>query len=235
MVAFVKMSSITLIFHRAIMQEARINMIENQLRAGGVHAQEVFDAVSAVRREEFVPVPYRHYAFSDMEIPLPYAQNMFTPLCEALVLQAAAPCKNDTVLEIGTGSGYMAALLAHHSRHVTTVEIEEGLKQQAENNLNRYGIKNVHVIHDNGFSIDLYARDRLFDVIVFSGSVSSIPETFKDKLADNGKMIVFYGSHPCVQAIFLQKNSAMELKTGILFETSVKPLKEQPGRLPFRF
>lgn len=217
------------------MQEARINMIENQLRAGGVLAQAVFDAVSAIRRDEFVPSEYRQYAFADMEIPLPYAQNMLTPLCEALVLQETRLGKNDTVLEIGTGSGYMAALLAHHSRHVTTVEIEEGLKQQAENNLDRYGIKNVQVIHDNGFLIDRYARDRLFDVIVFSGSVSNIPETFKDKLADNGRMIVFYGTEPCVQAIFLQKNSAVEIKSGILFQTSVKPLKEQPGRSPFRF
>ena len=217
------------------MQEARINMIENQLRAGGVHAQDVIDAVSAVRREEFVPAPYRQYAFADLEIPLPYGQNMFTPLCEALVLQEARIGRDDTVLEIGTGSGYMAALLAHHARHVTTVEIEEGLKQLAENNLERYGIKNVQLIHDNGFLVDHYARDRLFDVIVFSGSVSNIPETFKDRLADKGRMIVFYGHEPCVQAIFLQKNSSMDIQSGILFETSVKPLKEQPGRSPFRF
>ena len=217
------------------MQEARINMIENQLRAGGVHAQEVFEAVSVIRREEFVPPDYRQYAFADMEIPLPYAQNMLTPLCEALVLQETRLGKNDTVLEIGTGSGHMAALLAHHSRHVTTVEIEEGLKQQAQNNLDRCGIKNVQVIHDNGFLVDRYARDRLFDVIVFSGSVSNIPETFEDKLADNGRMIVFYGAEPCVQAIFLQKNSAMDITSGILFQTSVKPLKEQPGHSPFRF
>lgn len=217
------------------MQQARINMIENQLCAGGVHSQEVIDAVSSIRREEFVPAPYRQYAFADMEIPLAYGENMLTPLSEALVLQAANPGKDDTVLEIGTGSGYMAALLAHLSRHVTTVEIEKGLKEQAENNLDRYGIKNIQLIHDNGFLIDHYASDRLFDVIVFSGSVSNIPETFKDKLADNGRMIVFYGLEPCVQAIFLQKNSAIDIKSGILFETSVKPLKQQPGRLPFRF
>lgn len=235
MVTFDKMLSIPLILRQATMQEARINLIENQLRPGGVHAQAVFDAVSAIRREEFVPPAYRQYAFADVEIPLAYGQNMFTPLCEALVLQEARLGKDDTVLEIGTGSGYMAALLAHLSRHVTTVEIEEGLKQQARNNLDRYGMKNVHVIHDNGLLIDRYARDRLFDVIVFSGSVSNIPETFKDRLADNGRMIVFYGSESCNQVIFLQKNSAMDIKSGILFETSVKPLKEQPGRLPFRF
>lgn len=217
------------------MQEARINMIENQLRAGGVHSQQVIDAITAIRREEFVPAAYRQFAFADMEIPLAYGQNMLTPLCEALVLQGAKPDKNDIILEIGTGSGYMAALLAHHSRHVTTVELEEGLKQQAENNLNCYGINNVHVIHNNGFLIDRYASDRLFDIIVFSGSVSNIPETFKDKLADNGRMIVFYGQEPCTQAIFLQKNSSMDIQSAILFETFVKPLKEQPGSLPFRF
>lgn len=217
------------------MQIARINMIENQLRAGGVHSQDVIDAILAVRREEFVPLSCRQYAFTDMEIPLPYGQNMLTPLCEALVLQETRIGRNDIVLEIGTGSGYMAALLAHHARHVITVEIEDGLKQQAENNLYQYGIKNVQLVQDNGFLIDHYAPHRQFDVIVFSGSVSNIPDTFKDKLADNGRMIVFYGQEPCVQAILLQKDSSVDFKSEILFETSVKPLKEQPGRLPFRF
>ena len=127
------------------MRNARANMIENQIRAGGVYLQNVFDSLDAIRREDFVPPAYHEYAYAEMEIPLPYGQNMLTPLTEALVLQAVSVRKNDTVLEIGTGSGYMAALLAHGARHVTTIEIEPGLKEMAENNLSRYGVENVRV------------------------------------------------------------------------------------------
>ncbi|EEO28884.1 protein-L-isoaspartate O-methyltransferase family protein [Oxalobacter paraformigenes] len=217
------------------MRNARANMIENQIRAGGVHLQSVFDTLDAVRREDFVPVSCRHYAYAEMEIPLPYGQNMLTPLTEALVLQGIALTGTDTVLEIGAGSGYMAALMAHNARHVTTVELEPALKELAESNLARYGIRNARVLCENGFSIARYAPDRLFDVIVFSGAVSAIPEIFKDRLAIHGRMAVFYKRDSFVQALLLQKNSAVDLNIKILFETSVKPLKEQLYRSHFCF
>ncbi|WAV93272.1 protein-L-isoaspartate O-methyltransferase [Oxalobacter aliiformigenes] len=217
------------------MRNARANMIENQIRAGGVYLQNVFDSLDAIRREDFVPPAYHEYAYAEMEIPLPYGQNMLTPQTEALVLQAVSVRKNDTVLEIGTGSGYMAALLAHGARHVTTIEMEPGLKEMAENNLSRYGVENVRVLCENGFCIEQYAPDRLFDVIVFSGAVSSIPEIFTNRLADNGRMAVFYANNSFVQALLLQKNSAVDQNIKILFETSVKPLREQLHHSHFCF
>ncbi len=220
---------------RTIMRTARTNMIENQIRAGGVYLQNVFDSLDAIRREDFVPLPYSEYAYADMEIPLPYGQNMLTPLTEALVLQAVSVNKNDMVLEIGTGSGYMAALLAHGARHVTTVEIEPGLKNVAANNLARYGVENVHVVCENGLLIERYAPDSLFDVIVFSGAVSFIPETFMNRLANNGRMVVFHENDSFIQALLLQKNPATGQNIRLLFETSVKSLREQPHHPHFRF
>lgn len=208
------------------MRNARINMIENQIRAGGVYCQNVFDSLGAIRREDFVPPAYSEYAYAEMEIPLPYGQNMLTPLTEALILQAVSVNKNDRVLEIGTGSGYMAALLAHSARHVTTIEIEPGLKEIAENNLSRYGVENACVLCENGLHIEQYASDRLFDVIVFSGAIFHIPEAFRNHLADNGRMAVFYANNSIVQALLLRKEAA-DLNTRILFETSIKPLREQ--------
>ena len=208
------------------MQNARVKMIENQIRAGGVHVAAVFNTLYAIRREDFVPAAYRNYAFADMEIPLPSGQFMLTPLAEALVLQSVLPDKADTVLEIGTGSGYMAALLAHRASHVTTVELDTALKETAQTNLARYGVRNVRVLRDDGFSIDRYAPDRLFDIIVFSGTVSAVPDTFRQRLAEGGRMLVFQGEGPYVQALLFQKNSSMETDITLLFKTSAKPLKE---------
>ncbi len=217
------------------MRNARVKMIENQIRAGGVHVAAVFDTLYAVRREDFVPEAYRDYAFADMEIPLPSGQSMLTPLAEALVLQSVLPGKNDTVLEIGTGSGYMAALLAHRAAHVTTIELDTGLKEAAQTHLARHGVRNVRVLRDDGFSIDRYAPDRLFDIIVFSGSVSAIPDTFRQRLARGGRMLVFQGTGPYVQALLFQKNSSMKPDITLLFKTSAKPLKEPFHRAHFCF
>ncbi len=220
---------------RTIMRTARTNMIENQIRAGGVYLQNVFDSLDAIRREDFVPLPYSEYAYADMEIPLPYGQNMLTPLTEALVLQAVSVNKNDMVLEIGTGSGYMAALLAHGARHVTTVEIEPGLKNVAANNLARYGVENVHVVCENGLLIERYAPDSLFDVIVFSGAVSFIPETFMNRLANNGRMVVFHENDSFIQALLLQKKSSDRPEYQAIIRNIRKILERAASSFSFSF
>jgi protein-L-isoaspartate(D-aspartate) O-methyltransferase len=131
-------------------EQARFNMIEQQIRTWDVLDQEVLDLLTVVRREEFVPAPYKNLAFVDTEIPLPGGENMFTPKMEARLLQAVSVKKHESVLEIGAGSGYMAALLAYKSRHVTSVEISPELKALAEKNLADYGISNVSVELGNG-------------------------------------------------------------------------------------
>src|SRR5271165_992804 len=121
-------------------EQARFNMIEQQIRPWDVLAQDVLDLLFVVKREEFVPVAYKDLAFFDAEIPLPRGENMLTPKYEARILQEANPKKHENVLEIGAGSGYMAALLAHRARHVTTLEIAPELKAFAEQNLAANGV-----------------------------------------------------------------------------------------------
>ena len=124
-------------------EKARFNMIEQQIRPWDVLDLDVLELLVVVKREAFVPLAYRALAFADSEIPLPQGENMMTPKLEARIMQELAVQKHENVLEIGAGSGYMAALLAHKARHVTTVEIEPELKAMAEKNLADYGISNV--------------------------------------------------------------------------------------------
>jgi protein-L-isoaspartate(D-aspartate) O-methyltransferase len=126
-------------------EQARVNMIEQQIRTWDVLNQQVLQTLVAVRREAFVPTAYQSLTFFDTEIPLPGGENMLSPKMEARLLQEAAISDDESVLEIGAGSGYMAALLAHHARHVTTIEILPELKQLAEKNLTNYGVANVNV------------------------------------------------------------------------------------------
>lgn len=210
-------------------------MIENQIRAGGVSSERVFDALEAIRREDFVPLVNREYAYADMEIPLLHNEHMLTPLTEARILQAICLKENETVLEIGTGSGYMAALLAYGARHVTSIEIEPALKEMAENNLSRCGTRNIHVLCENGFAIERYAPDRLFDVIVLSGAVSSTPEIFVNHLANNGRMVYFHKTCFFNRAFLLEKTPGSSPDISILFEASANPLREQSHPSRFRF
>ena len=217
------------------MRTARANMIENQIRAGGVHLQSVFDALDAICREDFVPSSCRAYAYADMEIPLPCNENMLAPLTEARILQAADIHRNDNVLEIGSGSGYMAALLSHGAQHVTTLEIKPLLAEMAANNLARYGISNVTVICENGFLPERCVPEHPFDVIVLSGAVSVMPESFVRHLSPNGRMLFFLAENSCCRACLLQKIPDHEPDIRLLFDTFAKPLREQPTYSRFRF
>lgn len=210
-------------------------MIENQIRAGGVSSQHVFDALDAIRREDFVPLANREYAYADMEIPLLYNEHMLTPLTEARILQAICISKNETALEIGTGSGYMAALLAYGARHVTSVEIEPELKEMAENNLSRCSTRNIHVLCENGFAIERYAPHRLFDVIILSGAVSSTPDIFANHLKDNGRMFYFHKTGSFTRAFLWEKIQGSNPYISILFDACADPLREQTHTSRFLF
>ena len=126
-------------------EQARFNMIEQQIRPWNVLDQDVLDLLVVVKREDFVPPAYKALAFVDSEIPLPGGEAMFTPKIEARLLQEVQVKKHENVLEIGAGSGYMAALLAHKARHVTSIEIKPELKELAQANLTRAGVSNVTV------------------------------------------------------------------------------------------
>ena len=150
-------------------EQARFNMIEQQIRPWNVLDQDVLDLLHVVKREQFVPQAYQNLAFADVEIPLPGGEAMFNPKVEARILQEIAVKKHENVLEIGAGSGYMAALLAHKARHVTTVEILPETKALAEQNLAKAGVANVTVELGNG--AEGWPQGAPYDVIVVSGAL----------------------------------------------------------------
>lgn len=218
-------------------EQARFNMIEQQIRPWDVLDQEVLDLLQVAKRENFVPAEHRNLAFMDTEIPLPCGQNMFTPKLEARILQEVAPKKHENVLEIGAGSGYMAALLAHKSRHVTTVEIEPELKALAEKNLAANGITNVKVELGDGARgwAGAGSESAPYDVIVISGGLPVLPETFLQQIKIGGRILAIVGEAPVMSAELVTRVSDTAYNTVKLFETSVKTLKNAAAPSPFRF
>lgn len=205
-------------------EQARFNMIECQIRPAGVGSQEVLDLLSVVRREHFVPEAYAGLAFADIEIPLPCGENMFTPILEALILQAAAVKSHESVLEIGAGSGYMAALLAHRARHVVSVEIHPFLRDMAQASLQAYGLMNVEVALGNGAQGWGSADEH--DVIVISGSLPFMPEAFLRQVKVGGRVLAIIGEAPAMSLQRVTRVSVKTYQTVSLFETCVKPLLE---------
>ena len=214
-------------------EQARFNMIEQQIRTWNVLDQEVLDLLMVVRREEFVPAPYKNLAFVDTEIPLPGGENMLTPKMEARLLQEVAVKKHESVLEIGTGSGYMAALLAFKGRHVTSVEIAPELKALAEKNLASYGVSNVSV--ELGDGAQGWTSGAPFDVIVISGSLPVLPDVFLQQLKVGGRLAAIIGTAPIMSAHVVTRVSDTGFDTVKLFETSVTPLKVAVAPSHFTF
>ena len=213
-------------------EQARFNMIEQQIRPWDVLDQDVLDLLVVVKREQFVPTAYKDLAFFDTEIPLPGGENMLAPRVEARLLQEAAVKKHENVLEIGAGSGYMAALLAHRARHVTTVDIRHDLKDLAARNLAAYGVTNVDVVEGDG------ARgwgSESYDVIVISGSLPVLPEAFLTQLKTGGRLLATIGEEPVMSAQVVTRVSDTVFETVKLFETSMKPLLHAATPSQFKF
>ena len=214
-------------------EQARFNMIEQQIRPWNVLDQDVLDLLVVVKREDFVPDAYKALAFVDSEIPLPGGAAMFTPKIEARLLQEVQLKKHENVLEIGAGSGYMAALLAHKARHVTTVEIDPELKAMAEANLARAGITNVTV--ELGDGATGWAKGAPYDVIVISGALEDLPEAFLKQVKVGGRIAAIIGEAPVMSAQIVTRVSETAYDTVKVFETHVTQLKStvKPSRFTF--
>jgi protein-L-isoaspartate(D-aspartate) O-methyltransferase len=217
---------------------ARFNMIEQQIRPWDVLDQDVLDLLAIVRREEFVPPAHRLLAFSDLEIPLkdvagPGAagERMWAPKLEARVLQELAPRAHETALEIGAGSGYCAALLAHRCRGVVTIELDARLAEFARANLAAAGIVNARVVEGDG------ARgfgDGFYDVIVLSGSTPILPRGLLAHLKPGGRMFAVVGDDPVMSARLITRGAGGEEDIA-LFETRLAPLVNAAAPDRFRF
>ena len=219
------------------LEQARHNMIEQQIRTWDVLDKDVLQTLVAVRREAFVPAAYQSLAFVDTEIPLPCGQHMMSPKLEARLLQEAQLTGKERVLEIGAGSGYMAALLARHAEHVVTVEIEPELKELAERNLKAYGVDNVTV--ESGDGARGWAghgkQSAPYDVILLSGSVPVLPEAFLTQVRVGGRILAVVGDAPAMSACLVTRTADEAWDTQKLFETSLSPLKNAARPSAFRF
>jgi protein-L-isoaspartate(D-aspartate) O-methyltransferase len=212
-------------------EQARFNMIEQQIRPWNVLAQDVLDLLTVVRREEFVPAAYRSLAFFDTDIPLPGGESMLAPKVEARILQEANVKKHEQVLEIGAGSGYMAALLAYKARHVTTVEIDPGLKALAEQNLSGYGVANVSVELGNGAQ----GWQGEYDVIVISGALPFLPDAFLKQIKVGGRILAIIGEAPVMSLQVITRTSDQVYDTVNVFELMAKPLHAASEHSHFTF
>jgi len=214
-------------------EQARFNMIEQQIRPWDVLNLGVLELLAVVKREDFVPADHRAMAFVDTEVPLPGGECMLAPKVEARLLQELAVHKHERVLEIGAGSGYMAALLAHKAQHVTTLEIHPELAAFAAANLKRAGVMNVTVTTADA-SVSLPA-DGPFDVVLLSGSVAEVPETLLPQLKVGGRLAAIVGDEPVMRAVLIKRGADHALTRTVLFDTVAKRLHgfKEPTR--FRF
>src|SRR5688500_14342557 len=175
-------------------ERARFNMIESQIRTWEVLDQQVLDLLSVVKREEFVPPKYRPLAFVDMEIPLGHGEVMLAPKLEARLLQELTLRRTDKVLEIGTGSGYMTALLASLAAHVVSGELHAEFSAAAAAALHRQGLQNVTL--DTGDGARGWLPHAPYDVILLTGSVPLVPPALRGQLRAGGRLLAVVGDAP---------------------------------------
>ena len=223
------------------LEQARFNMIEQQIRPWDVLDPLVLDLLAVVKREQFVPLAHKALAFVDMEIPLLGSEDeamrkghcMLAPRVEARMLQDLKVAPTDRVLEIGAGSGYMAALLAHQAQRVITLEIDAQLAALARENLQKAGVPNVEVRHADGMR-DL-SVDGPFDAIVLSGSVAVLPPGLLQLLKPGGRLAAIVGSEPVMRATFVTRAGANDFRTVQPWDTLAPRLLNFPEPSGFTF
>jgi protein-L-isoaspartate(D-aspartate) O-methyltransferase len=214
-------------------QQSRFNMIEQQIRPWDVLDGAVLALLAKLPREDFVPKQYLGLAFADLEIPLGDGQLMLSPKMEGRILQSLEIKKTDRVLEIGTGSGYLTALLALQAMHVDSVELNAKISKQAAKNIAAQGIENVNLLVADG--VHGLAANAPYDVIVFTGSTPLLNTQVERQLAVGGRMFVVVGDAPAMEATLITRISADNFKTDVLFETCLPAIENAPQAEKFAF
>jgi protein-L-isoaspartate(D-aspartate) O-methyltransferase len=211
---------------------ARRQMVDQQVRAWAVTDATVLALMANLEREDFVTAKYRHLAYADMEIPLGHGQKMMMPVIEGRLLQALEIKPDHSVLEIGTGSGYLTACLATLGASVTSIDIYDDFLQSASDRLSKGGIENVQLAR-------MDATQKLpegqFDAIAVTGSLAILDDRFTAALKPGGRMFVIIGDAPVMDAqlVELEENSAVSVSN--MFETSIQPLVNSPVPSTFSF
>jgi len=214
-------------------ERARFNMVEQQIRPWEVLDQRVLDLLLRIRREEYVPARYRALAFADMEIPLGHGETMLAPKIEARMLQELTLAPGDRILEVGTGSGYMTALLASLGSHVCSVDIVPEFTQTASAKLTAHGVTNVTL--ETGDAARGWDRHAPYDAIVVTGSMPVLPDAFAKSLRPGGRLIAVVGEPPVMEAQLITCVATGAYSTTVLFETCIAAVRNavQPERFVF--
>lgn len=211
---------------------ARQQMVEQQVRAWDVLDASVLETLSEVPRELFVPAEFQSMAFADVEIPIGNGQSMMTPTVEGRVLQSLALGKADDVLEIGTGSGFLAACMARLAHTVTSIDIDDDFLQRAAVNLKNAGVTNVDLMQ-------MDATQQLpngeFDAIVITGSIPAFDSRYVAALKPGGRVFVVTGDSPTMEAHLMRLDDAGNWSDTCLFETELLPLVNSDHRSGFSF
>jgi protein-L-isoaspartate(D-aspartate) O-methyltransferase len=214
-------------------EQARFNMIEQQIRPWDVLDKGVLGLLAIVRREDFVPAAYKALAFVDTAVPLPEGESMLPPRVEARMLQDLQVQRHERVLEIGAGSGFMAALLGHRAQSVISLEVKPALARLATENLRRSGASNVSVVQADGSHG--YASEGPFDAIMLSGSVSKVPEELLKQLKPGGRLVAIEGDEPVMAAVRYTVNADGSFTRTSLFDLDAPRLVGFPEPARFHF
>ena len=213
--------------------QARANMVEQQVRPWDVLDAQVLELFASIPREDFVPVRYRKMAFADLAIPLDNDQSMMKPVVEGRLLQALGLQPDETVLEIGTGSGFITACLSQMAKGVVSVDIFEQFSTSAAGNLRDKGIENVEF--ETGDVMSGWQPEQAHDVVVVTGSVPEVPEHFLGWVNPGGRMFVVCGESPAMEAKLLTRLNATEWREESLFETDLARLINAEKAPQFEF
>lgn len=214
-------------------EQARFNMVEQQIRTWEVLDTAVLDLLFEVKRERFVPPQYASLAFADMEIPLGHGEAMMQPKVEARILQELAIRPTESVYEVGTGSGYLTALLARRGRHVTSAEIYPDLREGAARSLAAAGAANVTLLAGDSARAPL--GESSWDVIVLTGSTPVLPEAFLARLNPGGRLFAVVGDLPVMKAVVVSQQGTGDFARAEVFETVLRPLVNAAAAPRFRF
>ena len=208
-------------------------MVEQQIRTWEVLDPAVLETISAIPRDEFVPAAYRTLAYSDTSIPLGYGEEMMTPKLEARLVQSLNLTAGDRVLEIGTGSGYLTAIMAQLAGHVTSIEIVPSFGESAISKLDAHGIGNVHL--EQGDGIDGWKARDPFEAIVLTGSVATKRPLVERQLTIGGRLVMIIGTYPVMDVCLITRVGEAEFTTESLFETTLRPLAGGTAEPRFQF
>jgi protein-L-isoaspartate(D-aspartate) O-methyltransferase len=214
-------------------EKARFNMIEQQIRPWEVLNQEVLDLLAAVHREDFVPEAYRRLAFADINIPLGHDQVTMTPKVEARLLQSLELRPEDRILEVGTGCGYLTALLAKSGRHVTSIDVFPDFTAAARDKLGRHGFRNIELVTAD--ALGGWPAGAPYNAIVVTGSVPELDTGFQEQLNLGGRLFIIVGEAPIMEALLIIRVGEREWASESLFETYIPPLIGASRKETFTF